>query len=55
MAGKPTRYDELKSIVESPDYVAKRSMHKKENSDEFQKEVEFSALKKDGDERVFKA
>lgn len=53
LTGKPTRYDELKSIVESPDYVAKRSMHKKENSDEYQKEVEFSALKKDGELKEF--
>lgn len=49
LSGKPVRYKELKQIVESPDYVRHRNEHKRNNSDEYQKELEFNNLKHDSE------
>ncbi len=49
LSGKPVRYKELKQIVESPDYVRHRNEHKRNNSDEYQKEIEYNTLKHDSE------
>lgn len=49
LTGKPTRHQELKGIVESIDYKTNRARHKKEQTDEYQRELEYNALCKDGD------
>lgn len=55
LSGKPTRFAELREIVESIDYKSQRKQHKKENSDEYQKEVEYKKLKSDSElKRYFK-
>jgi beta-glucanase (GH16 family) len=53
LTGKPTRFKELKQLVESPDYQANRKIHKKDNSDEYQKEIEFKKLKGDAELKKF--
>jgi beta-glucanase (GH16 family) len=53
LTGKPTRFEELQQIVESADYKSNRSIHKKENSDEYQKELEFKKLKQDHELKEF--
>lgn len=53
LSGKPLRFKELKEIVESPDYQRHRSEHKKNNSDEFQHELEYISLKKDRELKTY--
>lgn len=47
LSGKPSRFVELKKTVESPQYQNQKSQHKKENSSEYQNELEFKKLKTD--------
>jgi beta-glucanase (GH16 family) len=55
LSGKPTRYKELKQIVESADYLAQRRLHKKDNSEEYKQELVYKQLKKDSElKRYFK-
>jgi beta-glucanase (GH16 family) len=55
LSGKPTRFNELKQLVESPDYQAQRKQLKKENAEDYQKELEYKQLKKDAElKRYFK-
>jgi beta-glucanase (GH16 family) len=55
LTGKPTRIKELQDIVESLDYKSKRREHKKNNSNEYQNELEYSKLRKDKElNRYFK-
>lgn len=55
LSGKPSRFTELKQIVESPDYQRHKAEHKKNNSDDYQHELEYKSLKKDSElKRYFK-
>ncbi|HOP03998.1 MAG TPA: glycoside hydrolase family 16 protein [Tenuifilaceae bacterium] len=49
LSGKPTRFIELQQVVESSEYKNNRRQHKKENSDEYQHEIEFKKLKADSE------
>lgn len=53
LSGKPSRFNELKQIIESPDYQRHRAEHKKNNSDDYQHELEYKSLKKDHDIKKF--
>lgn len=47
LSGKPQKYEELKQFVQSVGYKSQRKEHKKNNSEEYQKEIEFNSFKKD--------
>ena len=49
LTGKPAIYKELQQVVESPEYKNHRAEHKRDNSDDFQKEIEYKKLKGDPD------
>ena len=49
LSGKPTRFSELKQEVESAEYKSLRKQHKKENSSEYQHEIEYKKLKNDAE------
>ncbi len=53
LSGKPARFLALKSFVESPEYKAERKLHRKENSDEYQRELEYIGLKKDSEVKQY--
>lgn len=46
-SGKPQKHEDLKQFIQSLGYKNQRKEHKKNNSEEYQKEVEFKGLKKD--------
>ena len=48
-SGKPARYEELKEFVNTTEYKSQRKAHRKNNSPEFQKELEFINLQKDSE------
>lgn len=48
-SGKPARYEELKQLVNSAGYRSQQKEHKKNNSDEYKKELEFKILLKDSE------
>ncbi|MDD2197363.1 MAG: glycoside hydrolase family 16 protein [Bacteroidales bacterium] len=55
LSGKPVRHKELKQFVESPDYLVQRKSHKKNDSEEYKKELIYKQLKKNPDlKRYFK-
>lgn len=47
LSGKPAHFKELDQLVKSSEYQSKRAYHKKDNSDEYQKELTLKELKKD--------
>ena len=47
LSGKPQKFEELKQFVQSIGYKSQRKEHKKNNSEEYQKEIEFNSFKKD--------
>lgn len=49
LSGKPSQYNDIKELVESAEYKSQRSNHKKDNTDEYKKELIFKQLKKDSD------
>lgn len=53
LSGKPVRYKEFKDVVESTAYKANRKLHKKNNSDEYQKELAFKELSKDAEIKLY--
>ena len=52
-SGKPEKFEELKQFVQSIGYKSQRKEHKKNNTEEFQKEVDFNTLKKDSELKQF--
>ena len=48
-SGKPARYEELRQLVNSAVYKSQQKEHKKNNSDEYKKELEFKILLKDSE------
>ncbi|MDX9846912.1 MAG: glycoside hydrolase family 16 protein [Tenuifilaceae bacterium] len=53
LSGKPTRYEELKQEVNTPEYRNNRKEHKKNNSNEYQHELEFHKLRVDADVKKY--
>ena len=49
LSAKPIRYEELKQFVHSVEYRSSRKNHKKNNSEEYQMELEFHKLRNDED------
>lgn len=55
LSGMPARHKKLKQLVESPDYLAQRKFHKKDNTEEYKNELIFIQLKKNSElKRYFK-
>lgn len=48
-SGKPSRYEELKQFVNSAEYRSQQKEHKKSNSDDYKKELEYKTLQKDSE------
>jgi len=53
LSGKPTRLKELQQMVESADYQSNRKQHKKDNTSEYQNELEYKMLKSDFDVKKY--
>lgn len=53
LSGKPVRYKEFEDVVKSTAYKANRKLHKKNNSDEYQKELAFKELAKDAEIKLY--
>lgn len=55
LSGKPARFNDLKQTVESNEYQSKRTEHKKNKTDDYQREEEYNALRKSSElKRYFK-
>jgi beta-glucanase (GH16 family) len=55
LSGKPVRFNDLKQAVESNEYQSKRKEHKKQQTDDYQREVEYNTLRKSSElKRYFK-
>jgi beta-glucanase (GH16 family) len=53
LSGKPIQFLEYKEAVESPEYRNLRKEHKKNNSEEYQKELAYHQLRKDSDVKKY--
>ncbi len=53
LSGKPLKFKELKNFVESQTYTSQRAEHKKNKTEEYEKELEYKKLKKDKELKHF--